>query len=52
MTVVVQQDHLTEIQICAKDTDLFVTDAENMIYDLESFSFSNFLKSIKLLNKV
>ena len=52
MTVVVQQDHLTEIQTCAKDADVLVADVENMISDLESFSFSNFLKSIELLGKV
>jgi len=52
MSVVVQEDHLTEIQTCAKDADLLVTDVENMVSDLESFSFSNFLKSIELLGKV
>lgn len=52
MSVVVQEDHLTEIQTCAKDADLLVGDVGNMISDLESFSFSNFLKSIELLGKV
>ena len=52
MSVVVQEDHLTEIQTCAKDADLLVADVESMVSDLESFSFSNFLKSIELLGKV
>lgn len=52
MSTVVQKDHLTEIQTCAQDADILVTDVENMITDLESLSFTGFLKSIELLGKV
>jgi len=52
MTVVVQKDHLTEIQTCAKDSDVLVNDVESMITELESLSFTGFLKSIELLGRI
>ena len=52
MTVVVQKDNLTEIETCAQDADILIPDVENMIADLESLSFSGFLKAIELLGKV
>ena len=52
MTVVVQKDHLTEIQTCAQDSDVLVADVENMIANIESLSFTGFIKSIELLGRI
>lgn len=52
MTAVVQKDSLTEIQTCAVDGDLLVTDVENLVTDLESLSFSGFFKAIELTGKI
>ena len=52
MTAIVQKDSLKEIQTCAVDGDLLVTDAENLISDVESLSFSGFFKAIQLTGKI
>jgi hypothetical protein len=52
MSTVVQEDHLTEIQTCAQDSDVLVDDVENMITNIESLSFTGFLKSIEILGRI
>ncbi len=52
MTAVVKIDNLKEIQSCAVDGDLLVTDVENLVSDIESLSFSGFLKAIETTGKI
>lgn len=52
MTAIVQKDSLKEIQTCAVDGDLLVTDVESLITDVESFSFSGFYKAIETTGKI
>jgi hypothetical protein len=51
-TAIVQKDSLKEIQTCAVDGDLLVTDVENLIADVESLSFLGFFKAIQLTGKI
>ena len=52
MTAVVKIDNLKEIQTCAVDGDLLVTDVENLIADIESLSFKGFMKAIETTGKI
>ena len=52
MTAVVKIDNLKEIQSCAVDGDLLVTDVDDLIADIESLSFSGLLKAIETTGKI
>jgi len=52
MSAVIQKDNLVEMQTCAKDGDLLVTDVEILLNDVESLSFKGFFNAIITTGKI